>query len=86
MASIVIKEGTQYASTGREESSEEQGELTAVYNVITAIQKYALEAMDMLQLEMGRVEEENKILKEFFSEIMECGGDKYHQIIQKRGW
>ena len=57
-----------------------------MYNVITAIQKYALEAMDMLQLEMGRVEEENKILKEFFSKIMECGGDKYHQIIQKRGW
>ena len=82
MASIVKKEGTQYASTSREESSEEQRELTALYNVST----YALEAMDMLQLEMGRVEEENKILKEFFSKIMKCGGDKYHQIIQKRGW
>ena len=55
MASPVEEEGTQYASTGREESSEEQGEPAAVHNVSTAIQKYALKAMDMLHLEIQRV-------------------------------
>ena len=48
MASAVEEEGKQYASTDREESSEEQGEPTAVHNVSTAIQKYALKVMDML--------------------------------------
>ena len=76
IASIVKKEGTQYASTGREESSEEQGEPTAVHNVSTAIQKYALKAMDMLQLEIRRVKEENKILKVFVCTIMEYAGVK----------
>ena len=76
MASFVEEEGTQYASTGREESSEEQGEPTAVHNVSTAIQKYALKAMDMLQLEIQRVEEETKILKVFVCRIMEYAGVK----------
>ena len=71
MASFVEEEGTQYARTGREESSEEQGEPTAVHNVSTAIQKYALKAMDMLQLEIQRVKEETKILKVFVCKIME---------------
>ena len=52
MASAVEEEGKQYASNDREESSEEQREPAAVYNVSTAIQKYALKAMDMLQLEI----------------------------------
>lgn len=86
MASNVEEEVKQYASAGREESSEEQGEPTALYNVSTAIQKNALEAMDMLQLEIQRVKEENEILKEFFSKIMECGGDEYRQIIERGGW
>ena len=67
MASNVKEEGTQYASTGREESSEEQRELTAVYNIRTAIQKRAFEAMEVLQSEMGGVKVENDILKEFCS-------------------
>ena len=67
MASNVKEEGTQYASTGREESSEEQRELTAVYNIRTAIQKRAFEAMEVLQSVMGRVKVENDILKEFCS-------------------
>ena len=58
MASAVEEEGKKYASTDREESSEEQREPAAVYNVSTAIQKYALKAMDMLQLEIQRVKEE----------------------------
>ena len=71
MASAVEEEGKQYASTGREESSEEQREPAAVYNVSTAIQKYALKAMDMLQLEIQRVKEETKILKVFVCKIIE---------------
>ena len=86
MASNFEEEAKQYASAGREESSEEQGEPTALYNVSTAIQKNALEAMDMFQLEIQRVKEENEILKEFFSKIMECGGDEYCQIIERGGW
>ncbi|CAH3036793.1 unnamed protein product [Pocillopora meandrina] len=85
MASNVEEEGKQYASAGREESSEEHGEPTALYNVSTAIQKDALEAMDMLQLEIQRVKEENEIFKEFFSKIMECGGDEYRQMIERGG-
>ena len=42
--------------------------------------------MDMLQLQMERVKEENKIFKEFFSKTKECGGDEYHQIIERGGW
>ena len=38
------KEGTQYASTGREESLREQGELRALHNFSTAIPKYAFQA------------------------------------------
>ena len=41
------KEGTQYASTGREESFKEQGEPRALHNVSTAIPKYAFQAKDM---------------------------------------
>ena len=76
MASAVEEEGKQYASNDREESSEEQREPAAVYNVSTAIQKYALKAMDMLQLEIRRVKEENKILKVFVCKIMEYAGVK----------
>ena len=86
MASAVEEEGKQYASTDREESSEEQGEPTAVHNVSTAIQKYALKAMDMLQLEIQRVKEETKILKVFVCKIMEYAGDKYRQIMEKGSW
>ena len=86
MASNVEEEVKQYASAGREESSEEQGEPTALYNVSTAIQKNALEAMDMLQLEIQSVKEKNEIFKEFFSKIMECGGHEYRQIIERGGW
>ena len=57
-----------------------------MYNVSTAIQKYALKAMDMLQLEIQRVEEENKILKVFVCKIMEYAGDKYRQIMEKGSW
>ena len=46
------------------------------HNVSTAIQKYALKAMDMLQLEIQRVEEETKILKVFVCRIMEYAGVK----------
>ena len=76
MASAVEEEGKQYASNDREESSEEQREPAAVYNVSTAIQKYALKAMDMLQFEIRRVKEENKILKVFVCKIMEYAGVK----------
>lgn len=76
MASAVEEEGKQYASNDREESSEEQREPAAVYNVSTAIQKYALKAMDMLQLEIQRVEKETKILKVFVCRIMEYAGVK----------
>ena len=76
MASAVEEEGKQYASNDREESSEEQREPAAVYNVSTAIQKYALNAMDMLQLEIQRVEEETKILKVFVCRIVEYAGVK----------
>ena len=86
MASNVEEEGKQYASAGRVESSEEQGEPTALYNVSTAIQRDALEAMDMLQLEIQSLKEENERFKEFFSKIMECGGDEYRQIIERGGW
>lgn len=86
MASNVEEEGKQYASAGRVESSEEQGEPAAVYNVSTTIQRDALEAMDMLQLEIQSLKEENERLKEFFSKIMECGGDEYRQIIERGGW
>ena len=42
MASAVEEEGKQYASTDREESSEEQREPAAVYNVsITKIMEFA---------------------------------------------
>ena len=85
MASIVEEKGAQYISNGREESSEEQGELTAMHNVSTAIQKYALEAMDMSQLEKLRLKKECEILKEFVRKIMEYGGDNYHQIIERGG-
>ena len=86
MASNVEEEGKQYASAGRVESSEEQGEPAAVYNVSTTIQRDALEAMDMLQLEIQSLKEENERFKEFFSKIMECGGDEYRQIIERGGW
>ena len=85
MASSVEEKGAQYTSNGREESSEEQGELTAMHNVSTAIQKYALEAMDMSQLEKLRLKKECEILKEFVRKIMEYGGDNYHQIIERGG-
>ena len=86
MASAVEEEGKQYASTDREESSEEQREPTAVHNVSTAIQNYALKAMDMLQLKIPRVKEETKILKVFVCKIMEYAGDKYRQIMEKGSW
>ena len=85
MASTVEENGTQYASNGTQECSEEQGELTAMHNVSKAIQKYALEAMDMSQLEKLRLKQECEILKEFVRKIMEYGGDNYHQIIEKGG-
>ena len=86
MASNVEEEGKQYASAGRGESSEEQGEPTALHNVSTVIQKNAFEVMDMLQLKIQSVMEENERFKEFFSKIIECGGDEYRQIIERGGW
>lgn len=80
------KEGTQYASTGREESSKEQGEPRALHNVSTAIPKYAFQAKDMSQSEKLRLEKECEILKEFVRKIMKYGGKNYHQIIKEGGW
>ena len=67
MASSVEEEVTQYVSTGREESSEEQGELTAVYNVITAIQKRAFEAMDVLQHRRPKLTSREKANDDFMN-------------------
>ena len=80
------KEGTQYASTGREESFWEQGELRTLHNFSTAIPKYAFQAKDMSQSEKLRLEKECEILKEFVRKIMKYGGKNYHQIIKEGGW
>lgn len=64
------QERKQYADTVTEGSFEEWEKQRAVYNVSTVIQKNALEAMDMVQLENEKLKEENKQLRKQLSKII----------------